>query len=266
MTNVSLQNVTTKKSVIVGFSSGNAADLNNLKNTRGIITPRTDGLRVDDITFANFGPQMTPLQSCSKCEHRLFHVSGGKTTFFNNVKFTNIQGNYIFWNLYRREIFIDEDGSLTVPIKTALSLPNGTFGGITPYFDHLRIPGRCFNITAKWDNSTYCDQTITLRSVLFSNADPYSDFVGQNLRTYRLTNLTDFRNPPTFEVVQQIIIKVTQDIKNSWAYPYAVGQNYGAHFSQGIDFLNLSVAPSLYWQPNEALILRFNYTDQGEFY
>jgi hypothetical protein len=67
-------------------------------------------------------------------------------------------------------------------------------------------------------------------------------------------------------VVPQIIIKVTQDIKNSWAYPYAVGHNYSVHFSLGIDFLHLSVAPSQYWQPNEALILRFNYTDQRELY
>jgi len=196
---MTLQNVTAKKTVIVGFSAGNApADMNTLRGTRGIITPRTDGLRVDDVTFANFGPLMTPLQSCSKCEHRLFHVTGGKTTFFNNVKYANIQGSFIFWNRWRREIFIDEDGSLTVPIKTALNLPTGNFGGITPYFDHLRIPGRCFNITARWDNSTYCDQTITLRSVLFTNADPYDDFVGQNLRTFRVTNLTNFTSPSTF--------------------------------------------------------------------
>lgn len=66
--NLTLQNVTAKQSVIVGYSSSNSPkDLTTLKNVRGIITPRTDGFRADDITFANFAPGMTPLKSCSKC-------------------------------------------------------------------------------------------------------------------------------------------------------------------------------------------------------
>lgn len=89
---------------------------------------------------------MTPLKSCSKCESILFQVTGGKSSFFNNVKYENIQGNYIFWNNWRREIFIDEDGSLTKPITTALGLPQGTSGAVTPYFDHLNIPSHCYNV------------------------------------------------------------------------------------------------------------------------
>jgi hypothetical protein len=174
--------------------------MSTLNNVRGIITPRTDGFRADDITFANFGPNMTPLQSCSKCESILFQVTGGKTSFFNNIKFSNIQGNYIYWNHWRREIFIDEDGTLTMPIKTALSLPSGNFGTITPYFDYLNIPNHCFNITALWDNSTYCDQTITIRSLLYTNADPAADFVGQTARTFRLNSLTDPDEPPSYDL------------------------------------------------------------------
>jgi hypothetical protein len=60
--------VTAKQSIIVGYSNGNKPqNMADLNKVRGIITPRTDGFRADDVTFVNFAPNMTPLQSCSKC-------------------------------------------------------------------------------------------------------------------------------------------------------------------------------------------------------
>jgi hypothetical protein len=63
-----------------------------------------------------------------------------------------------------------------------------------------------------------------------------------------------------------IIIKKSHDISFSWAFPYAVGYNYHTHFQMGIDFTHLSLAPSQYWQEKEAIIVKFNYTDQREIY
>lgn len=65
--------------------------------SRGVIAARTDGLKFKDIRFFNFGPTMTPLQSCSECYHFKLWVTGGKTTLFSNISYNNIQGNYIFW-------------------------------------------------------------------------------------------------------------------------------------------------------------------------
>jgi hypothetical protein len=45
---------------------------------------------------------MTPLQSCSECYHFKVWVTGGKTTYFQNISYNNIQGNYIFWEKWRR--------------------------------------------------------------------------------------------------------------------------------------------------------------------
>jgi hypothetical protein len=243
--------VSAKQSIIVGYSSGNApSDPKDLKNVRGIITPRTDGFRADDVTFVNFKENMTPLKSCSKCESILFQVTGGKSSFFNNIKFENILGDYIFWNNWRREIFIDEDGTLTKPITTALGKPQGTSGTITPYFDHLNIPDHCYNIINLWDNSTYCDQTITIRSLLYTNPNPNQDFVGQTARSFRLNALTDPDEPTTYDVQPMIIIKKSKDVPFSWAFPYAVGYNYHTHFQNGINFEHLSLGPSQYWKEN----------------
>ena len=53
--------------LIVGYSQGNAPDdIDTVyNNARGFIASRTDGLKGLNIRFYNFGPTMTPLQSCS---------------------------------------------------------------------------------------------------------------------------------------------------------------------------------------------------------
>lgn len=54
--------------VIVGRSTGNAAPLAYHLNSRGIITPRTDGFTAKNVQFFNFDTGMSILQSCSECQ------------------------------------------------------------------------------------------------------------------------------------------------------------------------------------------------------
>lgn len=58
---------------------------------------RTDGMEAENIHFANFDNNMTPLQSCSECWHFKLWVVGSKTTIFRQISYENIQGNYVFW-------------------------------------------------------------------------------------------------------------------------------------------------------------------------
>jgi hypothetical protein len=125
----------------------------------------------------------------------------------------------------------------------------------------LNIPTKCHNIVPLWDNSSFCDNTVTIRSLLYTNVDPLNDFVGQTARTALLLTPTDPDAVPTYDVQPQIIIKMSKDIKGSWVYPYAVGRYYHTHFQLGIDFLHMSLAPSQYWGVNEGIVVRFNYTD-----
>lgn len=66
-TNFTKQLVIAQNSVVVGFSQGNApTDIDSdYDSARGVMASRTDGLKVTGIEFYNFGPTMTPLQSCS---------------------------------------------------------------------------------------------------------------------------------------------------------------------------------------------------------
>ncbi len=48
---------------------------------------------------------------------------------------------------------------------------------MTPYRKSVTVPDNCYHLnTTKWDNATYCDQTITLRNILFTNAIPEINF------------------------------------------------------------------------------------------
>jgi hypothetical protein len=41
------------------------------------------------------------------------------------------------------------------------------------------LPGHCYKspaINDLWDNSVYCDQTVTMRGILFTNGIPQIDF------------------------------------------------------------------------------------------
>ena len=59
-----------------------------------------------------------------------------------------------------------------------------------------------------------------------------------------------------------IIIKKSNDKKNSWAMPFATGHFYNVHWKWGIDFPHMAIAPSRLWDENDGVVLRFNYTDE----
>lgn len=145
---------------------------------------------------------------------------------------------------------MDEDGTLTAPIAQNISTSLNSSGTITPYFPHLDIPNHCFRISSRWDDSTFCDSTVTVRAVLYTNAMPFADFSGVTARTFRLVSSTDNDTSFTGLSIQPMIMIKSRDIPNSWAYPYAVGEYYHTHFEKGIDFMHLALAPSQYWNQN----------------
>lgn len=69
---------------------------------------------------------------------------------------------------------------MSLPFKNAISpaIPAQSKAVISPYRPSLMVPGHCYRVTTndKWDNSVYCDQTITMRGILFTNGIPFIDF------------------------------------------------------------------------------------------
>lgn len=86
---------------------------------------------------------------------------------------------------------MDLDGTLTKPIAKSLNLTNQTGGSVSPYRPSLLVPNHCYNITSLWDSSVYCDDSQTLRGILFTNAIPTLDFSSINIKIRLLANAYD---------------------------------------------------------------------------
>lgn len=63
-----------------------------------------------------------------------------------------------------------------------------------------------------------------------------------------------------------IVIKLSMDMRNSWAMPFATNQYYNVHWKLGVDFTHMAIAPSRLWDENDGVVLRFNYTEERELY
>jgi len=68
----------------------------------------------------------------------------------------------------KREVFNDLDGSLT---SEFLSPSAGAPGTLTYGWPHLLQDPACVNATDSsfWDNGAFCDATVTVRQVMFTN-------------------------------------------------------------------------------------------------
>lgn len=80
-------------------------------------------------------------------------------------------------------------------MRAAISpaISSQTSATISPNRPSLRVPGHCYTIsgTDKWDNSVYCDSTITLRGILFTNAIPFIDFNAIDIKVNLMASPTE---------------------------------------------------------------------------
>ncbi len=54
------------------------------------------------------------------------------------------------------------------------------------------LPGHCYRDTNNlWDNSVYCDETITMRGILLTNGIPFIDFNAIDIKTNLMTSATE---------------------------------------------------------------------------
>jgi hypothetical protein len=56
-------------------------------------------------------------------------------------------------------------------------------------------------------------------------------------------------------------IKKSNDIPGTWQLPFATGYYYHVHWELGVDFIHMSIGPSMYWNVSDGIVLRFNYSD-----
>jgi len=148
---------------------------------------------------------------------------GGQTTFFSNLSFYNSSPHvpYVFWNGYRRDIYVDLDGTLS----------NVTGGAmISPYYPHYNGVSECVHEGEMWDNAVICNSSIQLRRILFGNPVIFADFSGMPIKILNLgpsalnttiTNLTLTNNSQYTEEYMEVY--ESNDVSYTWAIPFATG-------------------------------------------
>lgn len=89
-------------------------------------------------------------------------------------------------------MFIDLDGTLTEPLRNSFSLPAQTKAVIAAYQPSLMVPSHCYatrNLgTDLWNDTVYCDSTVTMRGILFTNGIPKIDFATININVRLLSD------------------------------------------------------------------------------
>lgn len=154
---------------IIGRSTANppAADT-ELDGSKGVILPRTGEVDFEDIRFYEFTSGMTVWQSCSKCDNLLLYTNFGATYWAEKISYTNINGNFYHMLGLKKEVFYDKDGTLTNGVFDSTTRTSAT---LTFGWPHLLQDIACVKGTTptQWDNGAVCDQTVTLRQVMFTN-------------------------------------------------------------------------------------------------
>lgn len=108
-----------------------------------------------------------------------------------------------------------------------------------------------------------------MRGLLLTNALPSLEFRSIGIKVTLLSDAWEDiseRVEDEFSYEPMVVIKKSNDIPGSWGMPYAVNNYYNVHWKWGVDFLNMSLAPSREWDEKDGIVLRFNYSDQREYY
>jgi hypothetical protein len=185
-TNYTKELVIAEDFAIIGQSNGNGPSNAKINGVFGLISPRTDGFKGSNLRFYNYPATTTVFHSCSVCENMLVRATTGKTSYFENIKYTNVTGKYIFWNFPRRELYIDLDGSLTNTVYDGTTRAKAS---VTPYYPHNEIPGKCGNATdqTRWDDSIVCNADTPMKTVMMTNGIPSSWFQNTQIKFFRLS-------------------------------------------------------------------------------
>ncbi|EAR87205.2 IPT/TIG domain protein (macronuclear) [Tetrahymena thermophila SB210] len=265
LTNRTDEYVILQNSLIVGQSVGNPADVSDLQSSYGLITPRTDGFKVQSVHFANFIQNMKVFKSCSFCWHFKKWVQGGKLTLFSQITYESIStNNYMYWDNWRREIYQDLDGSLS---------GKGSQQWITPAGPHLVNQKSCQTSSQdmiKWNNAVICSQQVV--RIEFSNPVDSNNFRSKALyvlpcdstgKGYGGTSNTDYYISKSVKIEN-----AAGDLTLGFVGTFLTGQIFQVQWEMSqIDFTHFSIGLSPYHtgtSASDTILIKFPINDFRE--
>jgi hypothetical protein len=98
------------------------------------------------------------------------YTNFGAAYFISNIKYANINGKFFKMLGLKKEVFYDMDGSATNGTFDATPRTRATISFGWPHLLQDRACQPASNPTL-WDNACICDQTATVRQVMFTNLE-----------------------------------------------------------------------------------------------
>ncbi|KAL4484526.1 hypothetical protein ABPG74_019703 [Tetrahymena malaccensis] len=265
LTNRTDEYVILQNSLIVGQSSGNPAAVADLQSSYGLITPRTDGFKVQNVHFASFIQNMTVFKSCSFCWHFKKWVQGGKLTLFSQISYEGIStSNYMYWDNWRREIYQDLDGSLT---------GKSSQQWITPAGPHLVNQTACKTSQqdmTKWNNAVICSQQVV--RIEFSNPVDSNNYRSKALYVLPCDSTgKGYGGSQNADFYQSKSVKIENkagDLTLGFVGTFLTGQIFQVQWELSqIDFTHFSIGLSPYHtgtSPSDTILIKFPINDFRE--
>jgi len=168
----------------------------------------------------------------------------------------------------KKDVIYDLDGSFS----SVFDGKNRTSGTIVWNFPHIatyngNVCPRATNSTA-WDNAVMCDQTVTLKRVLFGNIINKQLFVSQQQKAAELPTISspfDPKSTPAFysNISSEGFQAMEPHVESAytWSMPYITGRIYQIWWGSGIDFTHLSIYTAPNFTPTDkGIIFKFNYS------
>jgi hypothetical protein len=160
-----------RNSVVVGQTSSNSQGV----SSRGVITPRTGNIRIDNVRFHDFPSGTHSLETCSKCDDPMVFSNTVQEIYISNITYTNVQGYKLFMSGVKREILYDLDGSFT---GTDFDGTPRSSAAVTNNWKHLASHSACLPTSnlSQWHNTIACDETVKLAAVTIAHLSPTTTF------------------------------------------------------------------------------------------
>mmetsp|Transcript_8382 Transcript_8382/g.16636 ORF Transcript_8382/g.16636 Transcript_8382/m.16636 type:complete len:1637 (+) Transcript_8382:5150-10060(+) len=253
--------------LIIGASAN--TDSESLDGAIGLITPQTDGLKVQKVQFHNFADGLFPLGDMSHSSHLAVRDTGARLTRLTELSFTN-SNKKISWGIPPTGFFEILDSSLT-----------GTANAyVAAYWPHL-LDGSCtYSDTDKTTyNAVVCDGTKKIRRVLFYSVENMNVFgfkpitvrrsSGDNIPVKPASRRFLTTDEPDY-LWSSIDMQRGGQYKNpslAWGVPFILGYEYNVHFGNTpADWDSHKISIDQFEAEDEWVQLNLNFTDHREHF
>lgn len=173
----------------------------------------------------------------------------------------------------KRDVIYDLDASLSGKYdggsRTSATITHG-WNHIANYNQNACPPPT--NVAA-WDSAIMCDQTVTIKRVIFTNLAKAQLFKAQELKAAEIANVDEVVDAASPDTAYTRILSWLPDMEPkkekpfSYGLPYITGRIYNIWWGSGIDFSHLSIFSTPRWTPSDkGIVFKFNYSENREFY